>query len=168
MDAKPNEYPTVSPWLRLIVRALAWGAGCGLGISLVLLAVYFYMQRPKGWDTGAVRARSAEARSLGRLDEHLGEVSSGTTFSVDLENATGEDVTLPSTVRIMQSTKNTGALRGSLLKLDYDYFLPAHHVVSIRLANDDLCAGNRDPQDCFDAYFKDDGRDRHLRRYTQV
>jgi hypothetical protein len=47
------------------------------------------------------------------------------------------------------------ALHSSLLTLDGEYFIPAHHVVSIRISNDDLCAVKVEPQSCFDRYFKD-------------
>jgi hypothetical protein len=56
----------------------------------------------------------------------------------------------------MQIEKSTGALHGSQLKLDREYFLPAHHVVSVSLDNDNLCVAKLDPQNCFDAYFKKD------------
>ena len=55
----------------------------------------------------------------------------------------------------MQTDRQTGALHGSLLKLDKEYFIPAGHVVSVVLENDDLCVAKEEPQTCFDAYFKD-------------
>jgi len=55
----------------------------------------------------------------------------------------------------MEATKGTGALHGSLLKLDKEYFLPAKHVVSIAFSNANLCAAQEDPQICFNSYFKD-------------
>ena len=146
----------MSPLKRLVILALAWGASCGLIISLVLLSVYFYTQRPKVWDTRAVRVKAAKAEALSRMDERLEETGSGTDFTVDLENTTGTDITLPSTLTIMQARKGTGSLHDSLLKLDRQYFLPAHHVVSITLANDNLCVAKLDPQNCFDAYFGED------------
>ena len=159
MDIQQHEYqaPT-SPWKRFIVRSSAWGVGCGLGISLVLLSVYFYTQRPKHWDTHALRVKSAKAEALSLMDEHLAEKSTGTIFTVDLENTTGIDITLPQTLTVMQATKGTGALHGSLLKLDKEYFIPAHHVVSMTLENDDLCAAKVEPQSCFDSYFNDQGQ----------
>jgi hypothetical protein len=158
MDSKPSEsLAPVSPWKHLILRPLAWGVGCGLAISLVMLAMYFYMQRPKGWDTRALRVRNAEAGAASLLDEQLAEKSTGTIFTVDLENTTGADITLPQTLTVMQSTKGTGSLHGSLLTLDKEYFLPAHHTVSIWLENNDLCAAKEDPRSCFDRYFKDQG-----------
>lgn len=51
-------------------------------------------------------------------------------------------------------SKETGALHASLLNLDKEYFIPAHHVVSITLENSDLCAPKVEPQSCFDTYFK--------------
>ena len=160
VETKPSEPPPapVSLWKRLIIRALAWGVGCGLAISVVLLSVYFYAQRPKGWDTGSLRVKNIKAEGLFLMDEKLAVKSTGTMFTVDLENTTGADITLPQTLTVMQEAKATGALHGSLLKLDKEYFLPAYHVVSIRLDNDDLCAAKADPQTCFNSYFKDEAQ----------
>ena len=158
MDPKTGKSSFVdSPFKRSTIRALTWGAGCGLVLSLVLLSVYFYTQRPKGWDTQALRVKNTKAEALFRMDERLQETSSGVIFTVDLENATAADITLPSTLTIMQARKGSGALHGSLLKLDREHFIPAHHVVSITLENDDLCAAKADPQSCYDSYFKDEG-----------
>lgn len=157
MDTKPSAFPPASLWKGLIIRALAWGVGCGLAISLVLLSVFFYMQRPRGWDTRALRVKHAEAGAVTLMDEQLAEKSTGAIFTVDLENTTGADITLPKTLTIMQSSRETGSLHGSLLKLDNEYFLPAYHIVSITLENNDLCAPTVDPQSCFDTYFKNQG-----------
>jgi hypothetical protein len=88
------------------------------------------------------------------MGEKLEEKSTGTMFTVDLENTTGADLTLPQTLTVMQTTKGTGALR-SLLKFEKEYFLPGHHVVSVVLENDELCAAKVEAQTCFDSYFKD-------------
>jgi hypothetical protein len=160
MEIKPSGLlpALVSPWKRLIIGALAWGVGCGLAISLVLLSVNSYTQRPKGWDTRPLRVKNVKAEGLFLMDEKLAEKSTGTMFTVDLENTTGADITLPQTLTVMQATKATGVLHGSLLKLDKEYFLPAYHVVSITLDNDDLCAAKADPQTCFNSYFKDEAQ----------
>src|SRR5262249_35186533 len=74
MGIQPSEWGApMSPWKRLIVRALAWGVGCGLAISLVLLSVYFYTQRAKGWDTRALRVKNAKAEALSLMNEQLAE-----------------------------------------------------------------------------------------------
>ena len=156
MHEKATEHHAVeSLWKRLIVRALAWGIGCGVGIATLLLAVYFYMQRPKDWDTSALRVKNVRAEGIDRLDEGLAQTSVGTFFSVDLENTTAADITLSQNLTIMQTTKGTEALHGSLLKLHKEYFVPAHHVVTIMLENDELCAAKVEPQTCFNNYFKD-------------
>ncbi len=146
----------MSPLKRVLIPALVGGAVCGLIISLALLAAYFYTRRPKGWDTHALMAKHTQAGAYIRMNEKLEEASSGVIFTVDVENTTPSDIRLPTTVTIMQATKATGALHGSLLKLSREYFLPARHVVSIGLENDDLCAGKDDPQSCFDRYFKEE------------
>ena len=38
---------------------------------------------------------------------------------------------------------------------DKEYFVPAHHVVTITLENVELCAAKVEPQTCFNNYFKD-------------
>jgi hypothetical protein len=141
---------------RLLIRFFAWGAGCGLILGVVIVASLFYEQRPKAWDTHALRVKYAKAEGLSRLNEKFDEVSSGITFSVDVENTTAADVTLPRTLTTMGQTRGSHSLHGSFLKLGGDYFLPARHVTTISLGSDDLCAANHPPQQCFDSYFKDD------------
>ena len=143
-------------WKRLAIRAVVGGFGFGVGAALVLLVVVWYSERPKSWRTDALRVKQVVAGSFVAIGENLEEKSSGTIFTIDLENTTDGDITLSQTLTVMQSAKETGALHGSLLKPGRDYyFIPAHHVVSVSLENDDLCAGNTDPQECFDSYFKD-------------
>ncbi len=97
MHGAPSQSQAPAPWKRLIVRGLAWGFGCGLAVFLVFLAVLFYAQRPKGWDARALRVKNAKAEGLSLMDEHLAEKSTGISFTVDLENTTGADITLPQT-----------------------------------------------------------------------
>jgi len=84
------------------------------------------------------------------------ETGSGVSFSVDLQNATGADVTIPKTVIIMQATRGTHTLHSSLLWLAGDYFIPAGHAVSATLENSGFCQANEDPRQCFDDHFKAD------------
>ena len=52
MDESLNVLPTISPRVkRIVVRTLVWGFGFGVGIGLIVLAIMFYLERPKGWDT---------------------------------------------------------------------------------------------------------------------
>ena len=148
--------PPVSPLKRFILRAFAWGVGCGLTISIILLSVFFYMERPKGWDTRGLRVKKARAEGFVLFGDRLEEKSTGTLFTIDLENTTGTDITLPQSVMIMEASKETRALHGSLLKLEKEYFIPAHHVVTISLSNSDLCAAKVEGQTCFERYFKDE------------
>jgi hypothetical protein len=60
----------------------------------IQLSAYFYLQRPKAWNAHAVRAKTAKAEALSRLDEKMNESSSGADFTVDLENTTGTDILL--------------------------------------------------------------------------
>ena len=156
MDTKPPELPVSVPtWKRIIVTALVWGFGCGLALSGVLVALYFYTQRPKVWDTHALTSKNVKAESMFKVDDKYVETSSGVIFTADLENATSDDITLAKDITVMQSTKGSQALTSSVLKLESDYFLPAHHVRSITLDDDSMCAAKVDPQSCFDRYFKD-------------
>jgi len=147
--------PTLSPWKRLAIRALAGGLGCGVGIAVVVLIVDVYWSAPKGWNTDVLRVKKVIAGPFFEWGENSEEKSTGTIFTVDLENTTDADINLPQSLTVMQAAKDTGALHGSLLKLGKEYFIPAHHVVSITLENSDLCAAKVDPQVCFDSYFKD-------------
>jgi hypothetical protein len=56
----------------------------------------------------------------------------------------------------MAQAKASHALHGSFLKLGREYFLPSHHVTTISLDVEDLCAANDPPQSCFDGYYTDD------------
>jgi hypothetical protein len=148
---------TLSLAKRLLIRSFAWGAGCGLVLAVVAVAIIYYEQRPsKGWNAQALRVKHAQAEGLSRLNEKLDEVSSGITFGVDVENTTATDVLLPRGLTAMGQTQGSHALHGSFLKLGADYFLPALHVTTISLDSDDLCAANLPPQQCFDSYFKND------------
>src|ERR1041385_7238416 len=151
MDTNQQHRP-----LSLAIRSLAWGAGCGVVLAVVVGAILFYQQRPKGWDVQALRVKHAKADSLDRLNEKFDEVSSGITFSVDVENTTAADVTLPPTLTTMGQRRGSHSLHGSFLKLRGDYFLPARHVTTISLESADLCGANDPPQQCFDSYFQDD------------
>jgi hypothetical protein len=155
MDTNQQPRPFF-PVKRLFIRSFAWGAGCGLVLVVVLAAVKLYEARPKTWDSRALSVKHAEAGAFVRLNEKLEEVSSGITFTVDVENTTTADVTLPRTLTIMEQKHGSHALHNSSLKLGADYFLPAHHVTAISLESDELCAANHPPQQCFDRYFKGD------------
>jgi len=167
MDEPLNVLPTISPRVkRIVVRTLVWGFGFGVGIGLIVLAVMFYSERPKGWDTKSLRESSVKAGALSKLDrdpelkqtaeEHWTTTSTGSIFTVDLQNTTGKDITLPASVTIMQMAKGTGALHGSFLKLSKNYFLPAHHTVTITLENDGECSPTVKVEECFNSYFKDE------------
>jgi hypothetical protein len=99
--------------------------------------------------------KNAKAEGLSRLNDKFDEIGSGVTFSVDVENTTAADATLPRTLATMSQTRGSHSLHGSFLKLASDYFLPSRHVTTISLDSDDLCAANYPPQQCFDSYFKD-------------
>ena len=81
------------------------------------------------------------------------EQHSGVSFSVDLQNTTSADVTIPKTVIIMQATRGTHTLHSSLLWLAGDYFIPAGHSVSAILENSGFCQAGEDPHQCFDDHF---------------
>ena len=154
MDTNQQPRP-LSPVKRLFIRSFAWGAGCGLVLVVVLTAFVLFEQRPKAWDTTALRVKGAKAEGLSRLNDKFDEVSSGITFSVDVENTTAADDTLPPTLAVTSQTRGSHSLHSSLLKLPSEYFLPSRHVTTISLDADDLCAANYPPQHCFDSYFKD-------------
>lgn len=157
MDEPMN--PLLASWTksrRTVFHTLVWGFGFGVGIGIILLAVMLCLERPKGWDTKSLRVMNVKAEALGKLDEHLVTTSTGNIFTVDVENTTGKDLSLPASVTIMQAAKGTGALHGSLLKLSQDYFLPAHHTVSVTLENDGECSTTVKDEDCFNSYFKDE------------
>jgi hypothetical protein len=84
------------------------------------------------------------------------EINSGVSFSVDLQNTSSADVTIPKTLIIMQATRGTHTLHDSLLTLEGDYFIPAGHTISVTLKNSEFCAAHEDAHQCFDSFFKND------------
>lgn len=90
-------------WIRFVVRTLALGVGIGIGSSLVLVTVRFYIHQPKRWDTRALRVKHAKAEALTLVGNDLSDKSTGTIFTVDVENKTANDVRLPQTVAVMQT-----------------------------------------------------------------
>lgn len=151
---RPVSLPPPALWKRIIVRSLVGGAACGLVIAAAVSGLYFYSLSSKVWNKKALRTANVKAQPLSRLDDKFQEVGSGVTFSVDLENTTSDDITIPKTVTILQEQKDSHALHGSFLKLDQDVFLPSRHVVSLSLDSSDLCVAKYDPQTCFNSYFQ--------------
>ena len=127
MDTSQQSRP-LSPVKRLFIRSFAWRAGFGLVLAVVIAVTLFYEHRPKAWDTHALRVKNAKAEGLSRLNDKFDEVSSGLTFSVDVENTTAADVTLPRTLTTMSQTRGSHSLHDSSLKLGSDYFLPARRA----------------------------------------
>ena len=125
-------------------------------LVFALIAVYVHRQRPKSWNPRALRTLQAKAQPVTRENEKLEEESSGIIFTVDVENATSSDITLPQTLTVMQKTRDSEALHGSFLKFDDDYFIPARHVVTITISADNLCTADFEPQGCYDQTFKGD------------
>ncbi len=101
-------------------------------------------------------SKSPDSNASATQPLNLTETSSGISFSVDLQNTTNEDVTIPKTVIVMQASRGTHTLHDSLLALKGDYFIPAGHSVLATLENSELCAAHEDPHQCFDAFFKND------------
>src|SRR5215469_8915238 len=128
MDTNQEPRP-LSPVRRLFIRSFAWGGGCGLVFVVALTAFVFFEQRPKAWDTTALRVKSANAEEIVSLNEN----SSSITFSVDVENTTAADVTLPRILTVTSQTRGSHSLHGSPLKLGSEYFLPSRHVTNISL-----------------------------------
>ena len=144
---------------RLIARALAWGIGFGIGCSIAFGALYYYVVKPKSWDTRSIRVQGSKAEGIGQLgkrtDSGFTLDAIGTSFTVDLKNTTGADISLPTSLRIMETTKGTGALHESPLKLSKDYFLPAGHTVSVSIDDASLCTTDTKTDKCFETKFKD-------------
>lgn len=116
-----------------LLKIAAAAAGIIFALCIVAGAVLWYASRPKPpkpWN--------------------------GIAFTFDVENTTPLDLTLPQHIIVMQESKSSHALHGSFLKLDHDYFIPAHHTMTVSLGNSNLCAPNFDPSGCFHAYFEED------------
>lgn len=146
----------MSPWKRLAVRALLGGAACGVVLGLILIAFFLYQERPKQWDSRSLRAAHVKAEPIDQLDEKFNVVGTGIFFTVDVENTTGADISLPQTLTVMGKTRDSHALHASFLKLNRDYFIPAKHIETISLEATQLCAAGYSAQKCFDNYFKND------------
>jgi hypothetical protein len=143
-------------WKRLIVRALFGGAACGFAAAVVLIAFFLYQERPQAWNADALRVVRSKAEPIDQLDDKFEVVGTGVFFTVDVENTTGRDVSLPQSLTVMGKTRGSHALHRSFLGLPRDYFIPARHVETITLDAARLCAVNYNSKSCFDSYFKDD------------
>jgi hypothetical protein len=144
-------------WKQTFLRAAGWGFGFGVGVVIVGGTCLWFWGRPKGWDTGALRAKNIKAEGIGHAKEHdniLDVDAMGTAFTFDLENTTREDVTLSPGVRIMLSNKETKALSDSSLLVAKDYFLPSKQSVSVTIQNSSECTESMKTDACFDAIFK--------------
>jgi hypothetical protein len=142
-----------------LLKIAAVAGGITLALCIAAACVLWYASRPKPpkpWDTSAVRISATKAVPLDKLNENLKQTGTGIVFTFDAENTTGLDLTLPKDTTVTQETKSSHALHDSFLKLDRNYFIPAHHAVTISLGNSELCAPNFDPRGCFHAYFEDD------------
>jgi hypothetical protein len=142
-----------------LLKIAAAAGGVTLALCIAAACIVWYASRPKPlkpWNTSAVRIGATKAVSLDRLDENLKQTGTGISFTFDAENTTGLDLTLPQDSSVMQETKSSHALHDSFLKLDRDYFIPAHHAITISLGSSNLCAPNFDPRGCFHGHFEDD------------
>jgi hypothetical protein len=142
-----------------LLKIAAAAGGVTLALCIAAACVLWYASRPKPpepWDTSAIRISAIKAVPLDKLNANLKQTDSGIDFTFDAANTTGLDLTLPKDTTVMQETKSSHALHDSFLKLDRDYFIPAHHAVTISLGNAELCAPNFDPRGCFHAYFEED------------
>ena len=152
------------PWIRTALRSLAWGAGCGIGIAIVLAAAIYISDRPKQWDTKALQAKNVQLFYMQPIDAVGTGNGIGFFLKFDLENRTGTDISLPEDVTIMETNKKTGALSTSDMKHRSASFLPAHHTTSITLDTGTFCKfgdpnalSEKDATDCFNTRLKNVG-----------
>ncbi len=139
---------------RTLVVATSIG-GATIGV-LLLSSFYPYLFARKTWDADALRVTKVTAEGVTKLGENGVEVSTGVTFSVDIENTTERDVTLPQGTLINEQRRQSRALHGSSLKLTEDALLPRHRNTRVFLDADALCAPNYPAHVCFEDHFKDD------------
>lgn len=142
-----------------LLKIAAAAAGIVFALCIVGGAVLWYASRPKPpklWNTNALRVMATKAVPFDQLGADLKQTGSGIAFTFDVENTTALDLMLPQDIIVMQESKSSHALHGSFLKLDHDYFIPAHHAMTVSLGNSNLCAPNFDPSGCFHAYFEED------------
>jgi hypothetical protein len=79
MEIKPPESTSARPrWKLIVVRWIAFGFGCGVSLALVLLAALFYSERPRSWNTRALRVKSVRAEPITNLDDNLKAKSQAT------------------------------------------------------------------------------------------
>ena len=114
MTMNDKEAPKRS-WKFIVIRALGWGIGAGIGLGLVAWGVIYWSNRPKGWDQKALVAKrsSADLWPGGAEASALPIPSPDNVLlmmHVDIENRTGLDVTLPDNLPVMQEKKGTGSL----------------------------------------------------------
>jgi hypothetical protein len=143
------------------VQAVGWGFGWGLGMAAVILSVMYFTHRPKGRDKNAFIAQRVKVQGL--YDIPKGVDSKHTTsffITVDLENRTGQDVTLPNDMTVMVLDKGTNALMTYDMTGPQAAFLPAHHVTGVTLNSGEFCPKDVDPRgssamdECFEKTLK--------------
>lgn len=140
---------------QLFIGTIGLGTGIGIGLCIAVFALQGHASRKPAWNENALRVKHVRGEGLTKLDQQLKDVSVGSTFEIDIENTTNDDIDLPASVKVMQTAKETGALHGSLLTLPHAYFLPAGQTATIHLDNDELCAAKVNTKQCFNNYFAD-------------
>ena len=149
-------------------RALAFGAGFGVASALTLAViggcVYWYISRPKGWDSGRIKCVSATAGQTFEFDDAKKTMTAnGFQILFVLENTRNADYTLPQTITILARDKKTSALDDFFgAKIDHGYTIPARERAVVRVDKEYSCGiteletgkvTERDPQACFDDAF---------------
>jgi hypothetical protein len=163
---------TKRSWKIIGLRALGWGIGGGIGLGLVLALFIYIADRPKSRDSKAFVAHNAKVTGVYFTSNDQTQLPASlkskyeTTFfiSIDLENNTGQDVTLPNDMTVMGVDKKTGALTRYDVKGPQSAFLPAHHTTQIQMVSGGFCSTDIEPlgkrmDGCFDS---------SLRRYDLV
>lgn len=146
-----------SSWKSTALRLSAWGFGCGMGLAMIAVFAIWFRELPKHWSSRDLIPHHVEVVGIGhaRTEGSSLEIDGiGTSFSMDLQNTTSEDVTLSKDLLVMQSDKNSGALTESSLALEKDYFIPAKHTVSVVIQNSNECNKDMKSDECFEALFK--------------
>lgn len=146
----------ITLWKRIAIRAVIGGTACGVVLVIGAAVALLFVNRPKEWNNRALKVVHAEAHAFVRWGHGPVAESSGIVFDIDIQNTTGHDVNIPQNLRVQSQSKNTHALRGTLLQLPIEYFIPAHHTVSVSMGSTELCGAEYDTRKCFDNYFKDE------------
>ncbi len=150
-------------------KTAAFGAAFGVAAVLTLAALFWVVTRPKGWDTGSVKANSlAVSQTLADVPANstTGEPEyfegAGFSLKIVLENKARTDYTFPEDFKLFSRNDRSSALSEVKITIDHPYVIPAKERAEVDVRMEWSCTdeetatgkkSERPAQDCFNDVF---------------